>query len=230
VSITKLVAKKITNYENQQSIGSKLRSKRIAPLLKIIETIYNEYGRVNIIDVGGTKKYWGIIPQKFLEDNKVEITIINIPGTKVPDDCGLFKFVHADGCNLTEFGNNAFHIAHSNSVIEHVGDWGKMVQFSNELKRVAQKYFVQTPNYWFPVEPHCLTPFIHWLPKPIRTWLVMNFSLGHWKKASSVDESVRIVESARLLNKKMFHALFNDAHILTERLFFMPKSYVAIRK
>ena len=230
MSITKLLAKKFTNYDSQQSAGSKLRTKRIAPLLRVIEAISIEYGHANVIDIGGTEQYWGIVPEKYLEKYNVKITIVNLPGAKLPEDHGLFTFIHADGCNLTDIENNSFHIAHSNSVIEHVGDWNQMVKFSNEFKRVAKKYFIQTPNYWFPIEPHCMTPFFHWLPKPIRIWLVMKFSLGHWRKAKSVDDAVRIVESARLLNKKMFHELFNDANISTERLFLLLKSYIAMRE
>ena len=230
MSIVKQIAKTLTNYDNPQSVGSKLRAKRVAPLLSLIATVSKEFGHADIIDIGGTDKYWGIIPQQFLEKNNVKITIINLPGANMPDDYGPFKFVHADATALTEFSDNSFHIAHSNSVVEHVGDWDKMVQFASELKRVAQKYFVQTPNYWFPIEPHCMTPLFHWLPKPTRIWLVLHVSLGHWSKANSVDEAVRKVESARLLNRKMFHALFSDADIVAERVFLLPKSHIGIRK
>lgn len=115
-------------------------------------------------------------------------------------------------------------------MVEHVGDWKRMVQFADELSRVSQKYFVQTPNYWFPIEPHCMTPFFHWLPKPIRIWFVSCFHLGHWGMATSIDAAVRTVESARLLNKKMFQELFNDAQILTERFYGLPKSFIALKK
>lgn len=230
MSFTRLLANTITNYNNQKSLGSKLRSKRIAPLLRVIEELSQKFESVSIIDVGGTEQYWSIVPKDFLENKNVKVTIVNLPGTQLPTDHDSFTFVHSDGCDLAKFENNSFHIAHSNSVIEHVGDWNRMSLFSKELKRVAQKHFIQTPNFWFPIEPHCMTPFFHWFPKPIRIWLVMRFSLGHWRKASSADEAVRTVESAHLLNKKKFRALFSDSEILTERLFFMPKSFVAFRK
>lgn len=127
------------------------------------------------------------------------------------------------------FTDNYFHLSHSNSVLEHVGDWEKMKQFSNELKRVAESYYIQTPNYWFPVEPHCMTPFFHWLPTPIRVSLVMKFNLGHWKKQDTVDGAVETVESARLVDKKMFRELYSDADIITERLFLFAKSFTGIR-
>jgi len=229
MSILRTLAKWFTNYDNQKSPGARLRVKRIAPLLHMIESIHNSNGSVSIIDLGGTKQYWGIISSQYLTDNCVQITIVNLPGTVMPEDRAPFRFVGADACNLSQFDDKAFDIAHSNSVVEHVGDWERMVRFSEELKRVSKHYFVQTPNFWFPVEPHCFTPFFHWLPKPTRLWLVSHFVLGHWRKASSVDDAVRIVESARLLNRKMFQALFPDATIATEKLLFLPKSFVATR-
>lgn len=229
MSLTSKLAKRLSNYDCQESVGSKLRAKRIAPLLKMIEQVSREHGSVNIIDVGGTEQYWIIVPRQYLDAHNVSITIVNLPGTTMPRDHGPFKFIGADACNLADFDDRSFHIAQSNSVVEHVGDWDRMVQFAKELSRVAGKYFVQTPNYWFPIEPHCMTPFFHWLPKPVRIWLVSNFKLGHWRKAASIDEAVRIVESARLLNKKMLQELFKDARIVTERLFWLPKSIIAIR-
>ena len=229
MSVTKSIAKRLTNYSSPKSFGSKLRTKRIAPLIKMIESVSKDNGHVNIIDIGGTETYWNILPRQIFEEHNLKITIFNLLGSNLPDSHGPFNFIHADGCDLSNFKTNSFHIAHSNSVIEHVGDWRKMTDFSNEFKRVARRYFIQTPNYWFPIEPHCMTPFFHWLPKPIRLWLVSNFQLGYWRKAASIDEAVRIVESARLLNKKMFQALFEDANVLTERIFWIPKSFIAIR-
>lgn len=229
MSITKVLAKGIQDYDNEQSLGSQFRAKRIAPLLRMIESVSQEYGHVNIIDIGGTENYWKIVPQAYLEKHHVRITITNLPDKKLPEDHGPFCFVHANGCNLENFADNSFHIAHSNSVIEHVGDWQDMVQFTAELKRIAQKYFVQTPNFWFPIEPHCMTPFFHWLPRPIRIKLVMNFALGNWGKAASIHEAVRTVERIRLLDKTMFQELFNDANIKTEWFFLMPKSFIAVR-
>jgi hypothetical protein len=230
MSITRTLAKAISNYNRQDSIGSKLRAKRIAPLLDMIEVVYNEYQFVNIIDIGGTEKYWGIIPREYLDKHNVVITIVNLPKKTVPKDHGHFRFVTADGCDLADYDDRSFHIAHSNSVIEHVGDWKRMVSFAKELSRVAPRYFVQTPNYWFPIEPHYMMPFFHWLPKPLRVWLVLNFQLGFFRKAATIDEAMRMIEGARLLNRKMLQELFQDSNILTERFFLLPKSFVAVKR
>lgn len=228
MSITTTIAKKLTNYSDSNSFGSRLRAKRLAPLLSFIKKIFDEYGKVDVIDIGGTKEYWNIVPSHVMKEMNVHITLVNLPDVEKLSDTEHFSHVEVDGCDLSIFKDKAFHIAHSNSTIEHVGDWSKMVQFSKELSRVAKYFFIQTPNYWFPIEPHCLLPFYHWLPKPARIWLVAHFKLGHWKKADSVDMAVRIVESARLLNKKMFRELFSKAEIKVERFLFLPKSFIAI--
>ncbi len=228
--MTRLLTKWIADYDSPLSIGSRLRARRIAPLLALIEDIFNKHGLVNVVDIGGTERYWNIVSAAYLAAHNVSITIVNLPSTTMPRDHGRFHFVAADACDLEGFESRSFHIAHSNSVVEHVGDWGRMSQFANELLRVSHKCFVQTPNYWFPIEPHCLTPFFHWLPKPSRVWLVLHFRLGHWAKAASIDEAVRTVESARLLNKAMFQSLFKDAEVFTERLLCLPKSFIAITK
>jgi hypothetical protein len=219
----------LTNYEDKQSLGAWFRARRAGPLLEMIETVFQEHGFVSIIDVGGTKAYWNIVPERFLDDRKVQITIVNLPGTVTAASCGNFRFIAADGCDLALFEDGSFHIAHSNSVVEHVGDWSRMVQFAKELTRLSARIFVQTPNYWFPLEPHCMTPFFHWLPKPFRIWMVTHFRLGHWGKAASIDEAVRLIESARLLNRPMLRELFKGAHIVTERCLGLPKSLIAIR-
>jgi Methyltransferase domain len=74
------------------------------------------------------------------------------------------KAVRADGRELP-FEDGEFDLGFSNAVIEHVaGGRDGQRQFISELCRVAAKVFVTTPNRLFPVDPHSLLPFVHWLP------------------------------------------------------------------
>lgn len=218
----------ITNYKSKDSIGSKLRAKRIKPLLEIIRCIHNKKGRVNLLDIGGTQLYWTILPEGFLEKYNVWLTLVNTSNEDRPYQNERFSFIIADGCDLSLFNDGLFDIAHSNSVIEHVGSWRRKVSFANEIQRVSENYYVQTPNFWFPVEPHCMTPFFHWLPLPLRAYLVMHFKLGYWGKANNIDNAMHTVESACLLTKKMLQMLFPNSSIITERFFLLPKSHTAI--
>ena len=126
-------------------------------------------------------------------------------------------------------GDNAFDVVHSNSVIEHVGLWSNQRRMAQEVRRLAPRYFVQTPNFWFPLEPHFRMPFIHWLPEPWRAAILMRRACGFYPRARSFDEAQQILEDARLLNVKAMAALFPDATIECERFAFVTKSIIALR-
>ena len=74
-----------------------------------------------------------------------------------------------------------------------------------------------------------MMPFFHWLPMPVRIFLVTKFELGNWKKAEDIRRAVELVESARLLNEKMVRDLFSDADIVKEKFLLFTKSFIAIR-
>jgi len=119
------LASSLTDYSDRKSIGSRLRNKRLKLLIPIIRAVYKKYGKVNIIDVGGTKEHWNILSETLLAESNIHITLAN----PYESNHGLgdehFSYVEADGCDLFEYQDNAFHIAYSNSVIEHVGDWAE---------------------------------------------------------------------------------------------------------
>ncbi|MHB1351815.1 MAG: methyltransferase domain-containing protein [Thiobacillus sp.] len=230
MGITRLIAERFTDYDDPDSPASRMRLKRFAPFLDLIDETIGTHGYATVLDIGGTRKYWNILPSRYLIGGKLRITILNLSGVNKNQDDEVFSYRHGDACDLGQFDAGTFHIIHSNSCIEHVGGWLRICQFAEEVRRLTSSggYFIQTPNYWFPVEPHNLTPLFHWLPRPVRVSLVQRFRLGHWPKSSNVIDAVRWVESARLLDRKEFAALFPDATFVTERLFGMPKSFIAI--
>jgi hypothetical protein len=74
------------------------------------------------------------------------------------------RAVQADGRELP-FEDGEFELGFSNAVVEHVaGGRDAQRRFVCELCRVARCVFVTTPNRWFPLDPHTLLPFAHWLP------------------------------------------------------------------
>jgi hypothetical protein len=78
------------------------------------------------------------------------------------------RALRSDGRSLP-FADGEFDLGFSNAVVEHVAG-GRVGQrrFVGELCRVARRVFVTTPNRWFPVDPHTLVPFAHWLPERAR--------------------------------------------------------------
>lgn len=231
MAITTFFAKKLINYQSDKSLAFRLRKKRAERIVALIEECYARNGKVNIIDIGGTRMYWNIIPTDYLVKNKVSITLVNLSSDgSLPADDPVFTFCIGDACNLENFEDKSFHIAHSNSVIEHVGDNLNRIKFAAEIKRVAESYYLQTPNYWFPVEPHFVTPFYHWLPESIRIKLLMNFDLGWYKKSKSRSEAKEMIDGCRLMTKKDLNALFPEADVYRERIGFLVKSFVLIKK
>jgi hypothetical protein len=72
-------------------------------------------------------------------------------------------FIKADGRHLP-FLDKSFDLAFCSAVIEHVGSQSQQMQLAAELTRVAERVVLTTPNRYFPLEFHTLTPFLHWLP------------------------------------------------------------------
>ena len=223
------LTKKLTDYDNPRSIGSRLRARRLVHLLPLLEAAFREKGSVQILDMGGTTTYWRILSPDYLASRRVEITLVNLPGEVHDGPPEPFRVVEGDACDLAMFAANSFDLVHSNSVVEHVGDWARMKAFAKEVRRLAPRYFVQTPNFWFPIEPHFMCPFFHWLPEPTRVRILLRTGLGHYRRAGSVDNAVTAVQGARLLNRRMMASLFPDAAIVTERVALLPKSLMAIR-
>ena len=65
------------------------------------------------------------------------------------------------------FPDKMFDIVFSAAVLEHVGSRKKQSFFVREIMRVSKRFFLTTPNRWFPIEVHTSTPLLHYLPPEI---------------------------------------------------------------
>jgi ubiquinone/menaquinone biosynthesis C-methylase UbiE len=180
----------------------------------------------SILDVGGLPDTWRML------DERPRVTLLNMPRTR--DEVATpGRIVYADGRALP-FADQSFDIVFSNSVIEHVGDRDSQTRFAREVARVGRSYWVQTPNRWFPVEQHLLTPFIHWLPKAWQRAIVPYATV--WGAVARVTAEQRnfylehFLRDIRLLTAADFQALFADARIIRERLAGVTKSLIAVRR
>lgn len=203
---------------------NRFRIKRFSTFVKMLESIESK-GAVRVLDVGGTRAYW-----EGLQDHwghiPLEITLLNLDA--LPEQDGPFRIVAGNACAL-EYGDDAFDIVHSNSVIEHVGGWQAMMAMAGEIRRVAPRYFVQTPNFWFPIEPHFRSVYFQLLPQGVRARMLMKGKRGHRPRAQSFEEAMVSIESVNLLTAPQMRALFPDATIVKERVFGLIKSLIAIR-
>jgi hypothetical protein len=159
----------LTHEEYYGSPASRWRSKRFRRfLLPMLKEVRAARGRLRILDVGGTSQYWRPY-QAELRTLDAAITLLNLQQL---DDIRNENFRHGSATDVP-FPDGAFDLVHSNSVIEHVGPWLQMLKAAAEIRRLANAYYVQTPNFWFPVEPHFRAPLLHFLPEQLRARLVM---------------------------------------------------------
>lgn len=208
------------------------RSRRAILLRNLIDDLAQKRQRLSILDIGGRVEYWDGIGRKFLRDRNVVITVLNLYQSElsVGGSDGIFELAVGDACHLN-YEDNQFDLAHSNSVIEHVETWRNMKSFANETKRVAINYYVQTPYFWFPIDPHFYAfPIFHWLPRPLKARLLNIFPLATAGRIQGVDKSFETVDGAQLLDARQFGFLFSDAQIKFERFFGLPKSMIAIKR
>ena len=207
---------------------SSFRSRRLARFLTLVDAQLLKTPTCRILDLGGQLEFWqGLEP--VWGDRSIHVTIVNQDPPHTIDD-PRFDYIQGDARNLRHLQGDSFDIVHSNSVIEHVGNFTDMSQMANEVHRLAPAYFVQTPNFWFPIEPHLRAPFIHWLPKPLQAQIVMRKSLGFFPRAYTMQEAHDILADSSMLSASMMQALFPDAEIVREKVWMLTKSLIAIRR
>jgi 2-polyprenyl-3-methyl-5-hydroxy-6-metoxy-1,4-benzoquinol methylase len=202
----------------KNSLASKMRMKRYSFFMSLINNIVDP---ITILDVGGTASYWNVV--MISSEKKVEITLLN--RTKQVINNEAFVSLEGDACNLN-FRDQSFDIVFSNSVIEHVGDLSDQKKMASEVRRVGKRYFLQTPNRSFPIEPHYIFPFFQFFPLKWQKWLIMHFNLG-WMQRQTTDEgALEMINSIRLLNKQELINLFPGGKLFEEKIFGLTKSFI----
>ncbi|NVO15331.1 MAG: class I SAM-dependent methyltransferase [Rhodoplanes sp.] len=204
---------------------NEFRRRRFVLFLAIADEVLSARGSCRILDVGGRLEHWTAFADLWA-GKPLQVTLANLEA--VPVDDPRFSSVAADARALTAFADGSFDLVYSNSVIEHVGTWMDQKRMAAEVRRVAPRHFVQTPNYWFPVEPHFRLPFIHWLPEPWRLSIVQRRACGFYPRAADIDQAYGIVDDARLLTFDAMRSLFPNSEIVRERVGFLTKSLIAI--
>jgi SAM-dependent methyltransferase len=140
-----------------------------------------------------------------------ELDITGVDLFERPDYPG--PFLQADAAEGLPFADDEFDLVYCSSVIEHVPA-ARRAAFAAEALRVGRGWFVQTPARSFPLEPHSLLPFAHWLPVRLRRHYWRLGAAGAW-------------EDIELLGRGELEALFGPAR--PERVGPLVKSWVSVR-
>jgi methyltransferase family protein len=200
-----------TQHDVYASARGRLRARLASPLaararVRRHERFFARSGvapGMRVVDIG-----CGALGLRALEPG-LDITGVDLaPRPQYPG-----PFVQADAAEGLPFEDDAFDLAYASSVIEHVAPQ-RRAAFAAEVRRVARGFYVQTPAWSFPIEPHALLPFAHWLPASLRRRYWRLGAAGAW-------------EDIALLRRDEVAALFGEP-VLAERLVPLAKSWIAL--
>lgn len=207
---------------DERSLAVHLRRRRFRILLVMLGDLTQA---LNILDIGGTPHYWEMMFAGKPFPPGLHITLLNLQ--PFPVSRPNFTSLTGDGRSMPQFTSRQFDIVFSNSTIEHVGDFAQQQRMADEVRRVGRRYYIQTPNRNFPIEPHFVFPFFQFMPLHWRVWLVQHFSLGWFPRLPDREKALAEVSSIRLLDRKEMRRLFPEAVLYEERFLGLVKSFVA---
>jgi len=215
------IMRRLTDSDAAGSFANKLRSIRF----RTFETLAAPLPRpLHILDIGGTKAFWEI--RGWAGRSDVRIVTVNL----VPEE-QQYENVEpliGDATNLAEFSDGSFDIVFSNSVIEHLFTFENQRRMASEIRRVGKAFWVQTPNFWFPLEPHFQVPAWQWMPVGLRISVIRQRTCGWRGPCPDPVRARKLVEEIRLLSKSELKTIFPGATILPERFCGLVKSWTVV--
>lgn len=171
--------------------------------------------RERILDVGyGYGQFEDGLTKLGVKNKVIALDIVTRDTSRHPN---VIAFIVADAAHLP-FADRTVDIIYSNSLLEHVGDRSVQWRVFTEIERVGRKFFIQTPNRHFPIEPHHLLPFFQYWPRFVQRWVGRNI-LGHY-------------EEVWLLDRKAVRELAgigNGIAVWEEKVLGLTKSFVLYR-
>lgn len=211
--------KNLADNRRADSLAARMRRRRFAFFRGLLDSLPRP---IQVLDLGGTEGYWIGMGTENLRD--LQITLLNL--TMAPTTLPNVRSLAGDARHL-DFSDRSFDVVFSNSVIEHVGEANDQGRMAEEARRVGKKYFIQTPNRYFPLEPHFLFPLFQFLPVAVRVWLVQHFDLGWFKRTPLLEQAREIVTGIRLLSKIDMQRFFPGCRIHEEKVLGLTKSITA---
>ncbi|MCA8975245.1 MAG: class I SAM-dependent methyltransferase [Planctomycetes bacterium] len=183
-------------------------------------------GNERILDIGSQVDSQSRQILERVED-KANITAVNLLGDHLDAIRDAYPGIHvmrADACRLP-FADHSFDIVYSNAVIEHVGDFAAQRAMADEVRRVGKRWFITTPNRWFPFEFHVRMPFLSWLPPRLMHRAARLWGYNHMQRRyqSGCDYS-----DVHLMTAAQLRRAFPDSVILKPRVTIWPETLVIV--
>lgn len=202
------------------SLSARSRKKK----LQLLNAFVGRERLTRILDLGGQADANGqLVGNHYRPEN---ITVVNISTLHLSRVRELYRaagVVRGDARALS-FADKTFDLVYSNAVIEHVGTWDDQRRMAQEVMRVGRRWFITTPNRWFPFEFHTRLPLVGWLPWNTLTAVAQQCSYSHMCKRYCRG----LVSNTRLLTAAELGRLFPTSRIFGVRVTFMPETLIAV--
>jgi hypothetical protein len=212
---------RLADSDNPDSFANRLRSRRFQLFEAALASIPRP---VRILDVGGTNEYWE--RRGWTGRSDVQIVTLNLHPEEQRHE--NIQSLAGDATDLSAYGDGSFDVVFSNSVIEHLFTFENQGLMAAEIQRVGKAYWVQTPNFWFPMEPHFHVPGWQWMPVGLRVSILQRRRCGWRGPAADPAQALEFVREVRLLNKSELKQIFPGATLLAERFGGLVKSWTVV--
>lgn len=180
---------------------------------------------IRVLDCGGTVEFWQANVNILSRESKFDLTLINLFQPKeVPS---LVRWHVGDVRDLSRFGDDEFDVVFSNAVINLMPTWEDQGRMSREVMRVGKRFFVQSPNRYFPLDWRTLVPFFHLLSPEFQSWCLTHFRVGIYPRVTDSEKARTLATRVRDLSSGQMRCLFPGCKIFRERWFGFTKSLVA---
>jgi hypothetical protein len=216
------VAERLTNKSigaySPDSLSAHLRQRRWERFART----FPDLADMHVLDVGGDARSWRLAGLR-----PAHVTLLNVRKQHVAED--WMSAVAGDACDMPP-DLPAVDVVYSNSVIEHVGGHWRRQRFAAGVRGASDRYWVQTPYRYFPVEPHFLAPGLQHLPRAVQAQVVMRWPIGNYAGVKDRETALRRLMGIELLSRTELAAYFPSATIERESFLGLTKSLIAVAR
>jgi hypothetical protein len=224
------LSKRLTDPD-RRSVAAATRSRRSQMLLER----FPQLGAMAVVDLGGEVHTWTNLPVR-----PRQVTLLNLhwkadQAQQRIRDQGLGDWmaaVEGDACvPPDELTDQRFDLVFSNSVIEHVGGHDRRRRFAYWAQALGEHHWIQTPNRFFPIEPHWLAPGLQFAPPRVQAAVMRRWPIGSFTNRAGAPwhESVQEAMGIELLSPGALRSYFPRSELVRERVGGLTKSLIVVR-
>jgi hypothetical protein len=215
------IMRRLADSENPNSLANRLRARRFRQFEALVAPLPRP---LRVLDVGGENAFWE--NRGWAGRSDIQIFSLNlVPQEQLHEN---IRPVVGDATDLSQYDDKSFDVAFSNSVIEHLFSLENQRRMASEIQRVGKAFWVQTPNFWFPMEPHFHVPGWQWMPLDLRVALIRRWRCGWRGPCPDPTRARDLVQELRLLTRNELSSLFPGATLIPERFGGLIKSWTVI--